>query len=90
MFVFRCKDVIDSGRLDQIDINIDQGKWYDIKLGKVKPESVKKNQPAISPVLGWKTFPSRPIPVNFNYGHIYHYLLESVVLLGEDGKQADT
>ncbi|XP_071166179.1 uncharacterized protein [Mytilus edulis] len=86
----RCNDVINSGRVDQIDINIDQGKWYDIKLGKVKPESVKKNQPAIPPVLGWKTFPSRPIPVNFNYGHIYHYLLESVVLLGEDGKQEDT
>jgi hypothetical protein len=35
-------------------------------------------------------FPSQTIPANFNYGHIYHYLLESVVLLGQDGKKEDT
>jgi len=35
-------------------------------------------------------FPSQNIPANFNYGHIYHYLLESVVLLDQDGKKEDT
>ena len=23
-------------------------------------------------------FPSQDIPVNFNYGHVYHYIIESV------------
>jgi hypothetical protein len=41
-------------------------------------------------VTGWNIFPSQTIPANFNYGHIYHYLLESVVLLGQDGKKEDT
>ena len=30
------------------------------------------------------------MPKNFNYGHIYHYLLESVVLLGEKGEKVNT
>jgi hypothetical protein len=41
-------------------------------------------------VTGWNIFLSQTIPANFNYGHIYHYLLESVVLLGQDGKKEDT
>ena len=35
-------------------------------------------------------FPSRPVPSNLNYGHVYHYLLEIVVLIGEEGKVEDT
>ncbi|CAC5403327.1 unnamed protein product [Mytilus coruscus] len=88
----RCKDVIAGGKADQIDFSVDGGKWYDIKYESVKKEtSAEKNKnPALPPVLGWKQFPNNPIPQNFNYGHIYHYLLESVVLLNEDGKKEDT
>ena len=27
---------------------------------------------------GWRDFPSRNLPQNFNYGNIYHYLVESI------------
>jgi hypothetical protein len=30
------------------------------------------------PSDGWRLFPSRNIPPNFNYGHVYFYLVESV------------
>ena len=80
--------------MDTIHINIDQGKWFKIKEDKIKNVCDKANKkhekPPIPPVLGWKIFPSRQIPNNFNYGHIYYYLLESVVLIGEDGQKKDT
>ena len=30
------------------------------------------------PTDGWRVFPSQNIPSNFNYGHVYFYLVESV------------
>ena len=30
------------------------------------------------PVEGWKKFPSRNLPANLNYGHVYFYLIESI------------
>ena len=38
-----------------------------------------QNFVAISiPDHGWRDFPSRNLPQNFNYGKIYHYLVESI------------
>ena len=31
------------------------------------------------PQNGWEVFPSKNIPPMFNYGHVYFYLVESVV-----------
>ena len=30
------------------------------------------------PGNGWRDFASRSLPQNFNYGNIYHYLVESI------------
>lgn len=30
------------------------------------------------PISGWHSFPSKALPKHFNYGNIYHYLVESV------------
>jgi len=32
----------------------------------------------------WKAFPSLDIPEMFNYGHAYHYLVESISQFGSD------
>ena len=33
-------------------------------------------------IKGWKMFPASNIPELFNYGHVYHYLVESVAAFG--------
>ncbi len=33
-------------------------------------------------IKGWKMFPASDIPELFNYGHVYHYLVESVAAFG--------
>ncbi|CAC5378406.1 unnamed protein product [Mytilus coruscus] len=88
--VQRCKDAVKAGKSEDIDIAIDGGKWCDVKAAKTKKDPSLSLQLLIPPVLGWKPFPSRQIPANFNYGHIYHYLLESVVMEGENGQTEDT
>ena len=67
-----------------IDITVDGGKWYNLKVA----DNTTSDQalPSVSPIQGWKPFPSRQVRSNFIYGHIYHYQLENVVLIGEDGK----
>lgn len=87
-FYCRCKDAIKAGKEEKIDLTVDQGKWCEIKANKLKSETNNDTQnPLIPPLLGWKSFPSKTVPKNFNYGHIYHYLLESVVLVGENGNK---
>ena len=80
---FRVKDVVHAGKLEDNDITVDCGKWYNLKVA----DNTISDQ---APILGWNPFPSRPVPSNLNYGHVYHYLLESVVLIGEKGKVEDT
>lgn len=90
-FIYRCRDVVKTGKSNYIDLNVDGGEWYNIKDEQINKEiKDDKVQPALAPITGWKPFPSVDIPQNANYGHIYHYLLESVVLIGEDGKSEDT
>ena len=80
---FRVKDVVHAGKLEDNDITVDCGKWYNLKVA----DNTISDQ---APILGWNPFPSRPVPSNLNYGHVYHYLLESVVLIGEERKVEDT
>lgn len=66
-----------------VDPKVDGGKWYELKKETAIEE---QNLPAsntllrnrIPPSDGWRTFPSRNLPINFNYGHVYHYLVESI------------
>lgn len=37
--------------------------------------------PVTVPQTGWKAFPSQDLPSLFNYGHVYHYALESLPTL---------
>ena len=59
-----------------IDPKVDGGKWYDIKRSSLQVE----DDPAVWKIPGedWKSFPSCDIPSMFNYGHVYHYLVESI------------
>ena len=59
-----------------IDPKVDGGKWYDIKRSSLQVEDA----PAVWKIPGedWKSFPSCDIPSMFNYGHVYHYLVESI------------
>ena len=59
-----------------VDPKVDGGKWYDIKRQKDQRSITAK--PVNVPVSGWYTFPSKNIPINFNYGHVYYYLIESI------------
>ncbi|EDO34413.1 predicted protein [Nematostella vectensis] len=71
----------------KIDPKVDGGKWHRIKAEKqsktinLSPSSRDVDKLANFPDTGWKTFPSMNIPAMFNYGHIYHYLVESVAQL---------
>lgn len=68
----------------KVDLGIDNGKWYDIKKQK-SAQSTETSKTATmlhSPSTEWKNFPSFNIPALFNYGHAYHYLIESISQFG--------
>ena len=45
----------------------------------MKKEPIKPaNQVPFISISGWRPFPSKTLPKHFNYGNIYHYLVESV------------
>ena len=65
-----------------LNVSIDGGKWF---AAKVLYEELKRRETfnekvavSIVPEKGWRSFPSQDIPSLFNYGHIYHYVLESI------------
>ncbi|KAG5860688.1 hypothetical protein JTB14_017115 [Gonioctena quinquepunctata] len=78
--------------ITQIDIAIDNGKWYE-KLNQSDRASFMKDNhtefPPIFPVNGWKKFPSEAIPKFFYYGIIYKHLVETVVIANERNTQSD-
>jgi hypothetical protein len=39
--VKRCKDAIQAGKLEDIDVSVDQGKWHNIKEEKIKKRKVQ-------------------------------------------------
>ena len=80
----RVSDCLKGPNHRILDVSIDGGKWFAIKVLKENEELSKKENvkeecvvPAV-PASGWRSFPSYDIPVLFNYGHIYYYALESI------------
>ena len=79
-----------------MDVSIDQGKWFAAKV-LTENEEISKNEtikvnicttPDI-PMSGWCSFQSQDILSLFNYGHIYHYALESIRTVVVDHNQND-
>ena len=92
----RVNDSLKSGNHHILDPGIHNGKWLEAKiLRNRKPESLEtsiKNVPDVQliPKTGWKAFPSQELPSLFNYGHVYHYALESLPALpGEQNDQEE-
>ncbi|MEO0685993.1 MAG: hypothetical protein AAFY76_13370 [Cyanobacteria bacterium J06649_11] len=73
----------DALKLDlPVDVKVDCGKWYDMK--KNQETSTDASTPSTStasihniPTDGWNVYPSKQLPANFNYCHVYFYLVES-------------
>ena len=80
---FRCKECIAAGRKDDIDVKVDCGKWYEKKLRELCPDTVHTVKPTVLPIFGWKDFYVGCLPSLFNYGHIYHWLVESMPTLSD-------
>lgn len=94
-FHFRCENCINSGLSNNIVITIDGGKWYEEKVrAKYSQKASDGPNTAVSvslvhqdlkiPQSGWTQFPSGDIPKMFNYGHIYHHIIESPQLSRTD------
>ena len=76
--------VNDALKLDlPVDVKIDGGKWYDLKHNQtISTDALTPSVTSTStlyniPTDGWNVYPSKPLPANFNYGHVYFYLVES-------------
>ena len=72
-FYSRCNECASATKIDP---SIDGGKWND-KKKKEAVKDTKDNHPTI-PIFGWKQFDASTLPPLFNYGNIYHWLVESV------------
>ena len=77
------KKVKDDLKLNfSVDPKIDGGKWYNSRTedsASIKNTSSKTSIASLGdfPTDGWRLFPSKNLPANFNYGHVYFYLVES-------------
>ena len=65
-----------------VDPKIDGGKWYNLKTedsASIENTSSKTSIASLGdlPTDGYRLFPSKNLPANFNYGHVYFYLVES-------------
>ena len=67
-----------------LNVSIDCRKWFAAKVLKENEELKGRetfNEKVAVPIVPekrWCSFPSQDIPSLFNYGHIYHYALESI------------
>ena len=94
---FRCERGIAAGFHNQISIAIDDGKWYAHKVRSFYEATTHSaastdgstHPPPVLPFGGWKTFPSVSMPQLFNYGHIYHHLIESAIFVKPTATPAD-
>ena len=64
-----------------VDPKIDGGKWYNLKTEDSASIENTSSKTSISylgdlPTNGCRLFPSKNLPANFNYGHVYFYLVE--------------
>ena len=67
----------------KVDIGVDGGKWYQLKKQGTTAQSAATVVTASAPNEdGWTTFPSINIPDMYNYGHAYHYLVDSISQFG--------
>ena len=82
------KSCISAGEQDNIPISIGEGKWYTLKIEKIKQNVQTQNNTGIPlfPYSGWGNFPSHgpQMHKHFNKGHIHHHIVESVQFLNED------
>ena len=78
VFVFRCRAVIAADKQHIIDPSVDGGKWHDIVMKCHRDEQPNQPSPPTPPTVGWQKFPGAVVPPNFNKGHIYHYLVETL------------
>ena len=79
--IARVRDCLNAGNYHVLDSSIDGGKWLQAKLLKEKKVDsfrVEDITAPEAPKSGWKVFLSQDIPSLFNYGHVYHYALESL------------
>ena len=70
-----------------VDPGVDGGKWYELKkkggnLASDSSAAKDSSSAANTPSDGWTAFPSVDIPEMFNYGNLYHYLIESIAEFG--------
>ena len=72
--VERVKGLLKLNMKDNPKVNA--GHWYNVKASINKQNNDSIN--FLIPLVGWKMLPSEDIPVNFNYGHVFHYIIESV------------
>ena len=86
-----CRGIKRSGKKDElirrvieaqhmnlaIDPKVDGGKWYNLKVNNISDAHTLPISLGDLPETGWKHFPSKNLPENFNYGHVYFYLVES-------------
>ena len=61
---------------------IDGGKWCNLKTedsASIKNTTSKTSIASLGdlPTDDWRLFPLKNLPANFNYGHVYFYLVES-------------
>ncbi|KAK3931102.1 Alkaline nuclease, partial [Frankliniella fusca] len=59
-----------------IDPKVDGGMWY--KMALEKHQKLVVSGEISFPSRNWDTFPSRDIPLSFNFGQIYNYLVETM------------
>ena len=85
---FRCKNCLRSGRKDMIDITVDGGKWYERKKQGSASNSAST---VIPPVTGWKGLLNNTaaIPHLFNFGNVYHWMVESLPSLPDSDSSDD-
>lgn len=79
--ISRVSDCIKAGNHRTLDVGIDEGKWFAAKVLKENSRINVSNNVLDIPIIpktGWCAFQSKDIPSLFNYGHIYHYALESI------------
>lgn len=90
--VARIRDCLKSANFYVLDSSTDNGKWLEAKILKEKKVDQRHYNDLAVPVIpktGWRAFPSQDIPSLFNYGHVYHYALESLPFVEDNTADED-
>ena len=87
------KSCISAGEQDNIPISIDGGKWFTLRIEKIKQNVQTQTNTGIPllPYSGWGNFPSHgpQMPKHFNKEHIHHHIVESVQFLNDSDDGCD-